>query len=163
MEKLPQAFMQIEWMESDFRNSTAKVWANLYGTFNFSTQCICMGTGCLFVYGFRRFRGKAHTLRRKTVFAVASTDQSIQTWWESDQFYYCDKINADGLGLLHPQSINSARCKQITNISPELWQGLLRKALHWKLKVLCLLVILISYSLHHCFSLRITFWILLKS
>ena len=28
-EKLPQAFMQIEWMEDDFRNLTAKVWANL--------------------------------------------------------------------------------------------------------------------------------------
>ena len=28
-EKLPQAFMQIGWMESDFRNLTAKVWANL--------------------------------------------------------------------------------------------------------------------------------------
>ena len=28
-EKLPQAFMQIEWMENDFRNLTAKVWANL--------------------------------------------------------------------------------------------------------------------------------------
>ena len=29
----------------------------LYGTFNFSTQCIYMGTGSLFVYGFCRFRG----------------------------------------------------------------------------------------------------------
>ena len=28
-EKLPQAFMQIECMENDFRNLTAKVWANL--------------------------------------------------------------------------------------------------------------------------------------
>ena len=28
-EKLPQAFMQIGWMEDDFRNPTAKVWANL--------------------------------------------------------------------------------------------------------------------------------------
>ena len=28
-EKLPQAFMQIEWMENYFRNLTAKVWANL--------------------------------------------------------------------------------------------------------------------------------------
>ena len=28
-EKLPQAFMQIGWMEDDFRNLTAKVWANL--------------------------------------------------------------------------------------------------------------------------------------
>ena len=28
-EKLPQAFMQIRWMEDDFRNLTAKVWANL--------------------------------------------------------------------------------------------------------------------------------------
>ena len=28
-EKLPQAFMQIEWMENDFRNLTAKVWAYL--------------------------------------------------------------------------------------------------------------------------------------
>ena len=28
-EKLPQAFMQIEWMENGFRNLTAKVWANL--------------------------------------------------------------------------------------------------------------------------------------
>ena len=27
-EKLPQAFMQIGWMEDDFRNQTAKVWAN---------------------------------------------------------------------------------------------------------------------------------------
>ena len=27
-EKLPQAFMQIEWMENDFINLTAKVWAN---------------------------------------------------------------------------------------------------------------------------------------
>ena len=28
-EKLPQAFMQIGWMEDDFRNLTAKVWVNL--------------------------------------------------------------------------------------------------------------------------------------
>ena len=28
-EKLPQAFMQIGWKEDDFRNITAKVWANL--------------------------------------------------------------------------------------------------------------------------------------
>ena len=28
-EKLPQAFMQIGWMEDDFRNLTAKIWANL--------------------------------------------------------------------------------------------------------------------------------------
>ena len=28
-EKLPQAFMQIGWMEDDFRNLTAKVWAIL--------------------------------------------------------------------------------------------------------------------------------------
>ena len=28
-ETLPQAFMQIGWMEDDFRNLTAKVWANL--------------------------------------------------------------------------------------------------------------------------------------
>ena len=28
-EKLPQAFMQIRWMERDFRNITANVWANL--------------------------------------------------------------------------------------------------------------------------------------
>ena len=28
-EKLLQAFMQIGWMEDDFRNLTAKVWANL--------------------------------------------------------------------------------------------------------------------------------------
>ena len=28
-EKLPQAFMQIGWMEDNFRNLTAKVWANL--------------------------------------------------------------------------------------------------------------------------------------
>ena len=28
-EKLPQAFMQIGWMGDDFRNLTAKVWANL--------------------------------------------------------------------------------------------------------------------------------------
>ena len=28
-EKLPQAFMQIGWIEDDFRNLTAKLWANL--------------------------------------------------------------------------------------------------------------------------------------
>ena len=28
-EKLPQAFMQIEWMEKNFRNLTAKVWENV--------------------------------------------------------------------------------------------------------------------------------------
>ena len=28
-EKLPQAFMQIGWMEDDFRNLATKVWANL--------------------------------------------------------------------------------------------------------------------------------------
>ena len=28
-EKLPQAFVQIGWMEDNFRNLTAKVWANL--------------------------------------------------------------------------------------------------------------------------------------
>ena len=28
-EKLPQAFMQIKWMENDFRNLTAKMLANL--------------------------------------------------------------------------------------------------------------------------------------
>ena len=42
---------------------------HLYGTFNLSTQCICMGTGSLFVYSFRR---KGCPLRRKIVFAVAS-------------------------------------------------------------------------------------------
>ena len=42
---------------------------HLYGTLNFSTQCICMGTGSLLVYGFR---GKARPLRRKNVFAIAS-------------------------------------------------------------------------------------------
>ena len=46
--------------------------SHLYGTFNFLTQCICMGSGSLFVYGFRYFCGKACPLRRKTVFAVAS-------------------------------------------------------------------------------------------
>ena len=45
---------------------------HLYGTFNFSTQCICMGTGSLFVYGLYRFRGNARPLQTKTVFAVAS-------------------------------------------------------------------------------------------
>ena len=28
-EKLPQVFMQIGWMEDDFRNLTPKVWANM--------------------------------------------------------------------------------------------------------------------------------------
>ena len=28
MEKLPQAYMQIGWLEDDFRNLTANVWAN---------------------------------------------------------------------------------------------------------------------------------------
>ena len=37
-----------------------------------SRPSVCMGTGSLFVYGFRRFRGKARPLRRKTVFAIAS-------------------------------------------------------------------------------------------
>ena len=41
---------------------------HLYGTFNFSTQCICMGTGSLFVCDFH---GKARPLQRNTVFAVA--------------------------------------------------------------------------------------------
>ena len=45
---------------------------HFYGTFNFSTHCICLGTGSLFVYGFHGFRGKARPLRRKTAFAVAS-------------------------------------------------------------------------------------------
>ena len=49
---------------------------HFYGTFNFLTQCICMGTGSLFVDGFRCFSGKAHPLQRKTVFAVASIN-----WW----------------------------------------------------------------------------------
>ena len=31
---------------------------HLYGTFNFSTQCICMGTGSLFVYRFSLFSWK---------------------------------------------------------------------------------------------------------
>ena len=44
----------------------------LYGTFNFLTQCICMGTDSLFDYGFRLFRGKARPLQRKCAFAVAS-------------------------------------------------------------------------------------------
>ena len=47
------------------------------------------GPGSLFVHGFHRFRGKAHPLRRKTVFAVASIDWSID-WWihrAIDQFY----------------------------------------------------------------------------
>ena len=45
---------------------------HLYGTFNFSTQCICMATGSLFVYGLRCFHWKACPLRRKNIFAVAS-------------------------------------------------------------------------------------------
>ena len=28
-EKLPQAFMQIRWMENYFRNLTAKIWGNM--------------------------------------------------------------------------------------------------------------------------------------
>ena len=51
---------------------------HLYGTFNFSTQCICMGTGSLFVYGFSSFRG------RKTVLAVASIAPFYEVWpWSS--------------------------------------------------------------------------------
>ena len=45
---------------------------HLYRTFNFSTQCICMGTGSLFVYVCCRLRGNARPLWRKIVFAVAS-------------------------------------------------------------------------------------------
>ena len=45
---------------------------HLYETFNFSTQCICIGTGSLFVCSFCCFRGKARPLWRKTVFAVVS-------------------------------------------------------------------------------------------
>ena len=40
---------------------------NLSFVWDFSTQCICMGTGSLFVHSFR---GKAHPLQRSTVFAV---------------------------------------------------------------------------------------------
>ena len=36
-EKLPQAFMQIEWMENDFRNLTAKVWVN-FDNSNFNQE-----------------------------------------------------------------------------------------------------------------------------
>ena len=43
---------------------------HLYGTFIFTTQCICMGTGSLLVYRFCCIRGKARPLRRKMVFAV---------------------------------------------------------------------------------------------
>ena len=43
---------------------------HLYGTFNFSTQCICMGTRSLFVHGFR---GKA-------VFVVVRTISLIRIW-----------------------------------------------------------------------------------
>ena len=42
---------------------------HLYGTFNFSTQCISMGTGSLLVYRFSSF---SFSLRKKMVFAVAS-------------------------------------------------------------------------------------------
>ena len=42
---------------------------HLYEAFDFSTRCICMGTGSLFVHGFC---GKARPLRMKTGFAVAS-------------------------------------------------------------------------------------------
>ena len=45
---------------------------HLYRTFNFSTQCICMGTGSLFVYVCCHLRGNARPLWRKIVFAVAS-------------------------------------------------------------------------------------------
>ena len=44
---------------------------HFYGTFNFSTQCICMGTGSLST-SFRCFCGNVRPLRRKMVFAVAS-------------------------------------------------------------------------------------------
>ena len=40
---------------------------HLYGTFKFSTQCICMGTGRLFVYGIH---GKARLLERNPVFGA---------------------------------------------------------------------------------------------
>ena len=48
-EKLPQAFMQIRWMEDDFRNLAAKVWANLYNPikrYNFSkvSWILCMSS-----------------------------------------------------------------------------------------------------------------------
>ena len=42
-EKLPQAFMQIEWIPNDFRNLTAQVWANLDNpikSYDFSTVLI---------------------------------------------------------------------------------------------------------------------------
>ena len=52
---------------------------HLYGTFNFSTQCICMGTGSLLVDWFLSFCGKARPLRRKMVFAVASIASFLNT------------------------------------------------------------------------------------
>ena len=47
-EKLPQAFIQIGWMDDDFRNLTAKVWANLdnpikrYHDFSKVSLILCM-------------------------------------------------------------------------------------------------------------------------
>ena len=44
-EKLPQAFMQIGWMEDDFRNLIAKVWTNLDNpikTYDFSTVSLIL-------------------------------------------------------------------------------------------------------------------------
>ena len=46
-EQLPQAFMQIEWMENDFKNLTVKVWASLDNpikSYDFSKFCLisCM-------------------------------------------------------------------------------------------------------------------------
>ena len=53
-EKLPQSFMQIEWMEDDFINPTAKVWANLDNPikrYDFSKVLIilCMSSGTLLI------------------------------------------------------------------------------------------------------------------
>ena len=61
---------------------------HLYGTFNFSTQCICMGTGCVLVYRFLSFSWKG---TYDHVYLVVFQMQDIALVWffENKKFFKC--------------------------------------------------------------------------
>ena len=77
-EKLPQAFMQIGWMEDDFRNLTAKVWANLesrdMSLQRFHWFCVC-----------RPLRW--HSFNICDVTTVQLSNGTVQKFWQNFTFH----------------------------------------------------------------------------
>ena len=87
---------------------------HLYGTFNFSTQCICLGTGSLFVYRFSPFSWKGAPSTKKNRISgsvnkrVRNLAVSKEPWDISEVIRDKHGINKNILGL-GPQKKYSSR------------------------------------------------------